>query len=134
MNFLLLFKSFILKITIIALIIKVFKKFSIFRIIWSFFNLILFSIFGISLIDIYEEAALWPSWYISLGFIFLIFSIVFVVEMQYLIKKYTTTIISMADNYPAGCINPLSATDKAGHPASFWLLEALQWRGWDQSA
>ena len=54
MNFLLLFKSFILKITIIALIIKVFKKFSIFRIIWSFFNLILFSIFGISLIDIYE--------------------------------------------------------------------------------
>src|SRR5579859_6118375 len=54
MNFLLLFKSFILKITLIALIIKVFKKFSIFRRILSFFNLILFSIFGISLIDIYE--------------------------------------------------------------------------------
>jgi hypothetical protein len=54
MSFLLLFKSFILKITLIALIIKVFKKFSIFRRIWSFFNLILFSIFGISMIDIYE--------------------------------------------------------------------------------
>jgi hypothetical protein len=54
MNFLLIFKSLILKITLIAIIIKVFKKFSIFRRIWSFFNLILFSIFGISLIDIYE--------------------------------------------------------------------------------
>jgi hypothetical protein len=54
MNFLLLFKSLILKFTMIAIVIKIFKKYSIFRRIWSFFNLILFSIFGITMIDIYE--------------------------------------------------------------------------------
>jgi hypothetical protein len=47
-------KSLLLKITLIAVIIKVFKKFSIFNRIWRFFNTILFSIFGISLIDFYE--------------------------------------------------------------------------------
>jgi hypothetical protein len=51
---LLLFKGFLLKITLIALIIKVFKKYSIFRKLWTFFSFILYSIFGISLIDIYE--------------------------------------------------------------------------------
>jgi hypothetical protein len=51
---LLLFKTFLLKITLIALVIKVFKKYSIFRKLWTFFSFILYSIFGISLIDIYE--------------------------------------------------------------------------------
>jgi hypothetical protein len=51
---LLLLKGFLLKITLIALVIKVFKKYSIFRKLWTFFSFILYSIFGISLIDIYE--------------------------------------------------------------------------------
>ena len=54
MTILLSIKSFLLKITLIAVIIKVFKKFSIFNRIWRIFNTILFSIFGISLIDFYE--------------------------------------------------------------------------------
>jgi hypothetical protein len=54
MNSLLLLKGFLLKITLIALVIKVFKKYSIFRKLWTFFSFILYSIFGISLIDIYE--------------------------------------------------------------------------------
>jgi hypothetical protein len=54
MTTLLLFKSFLLKITLIALIVKIFKKYSIFRKIFTVINTILFSIFGISMIDIYE--------------------------------------------------------------------------------
>lgn len=54
MTSLLLIKSFLLKITLIAVIIKIFKTYSILRRIWSLFSTILFSIFGISLIDIYE--------------------------------------------------------------------------------
>ena len=54
MTFLLAFKSFILKITLIALIIKIFKKYSIIRRLFTLINTILFSIFGISMIDIYE--------------------------------------------------------------------------------
>jgi hypothetical protein len=54
MSILLLLKSFILKFTLIALIIKIFKKYSIFRKIFTVINTILFSIFGISIIDIYE--------------------------------------------------------------------------------
>jgi hypothetical protein len=54
MNSLLLLKGFLLKITLIALIIKIFKKYSIFRKLWTFFSFTLYSIFGISLIDIYE--------------------------------------------------------------------------------
>jgi hypothetical protein len=54
MKFLLFFKTFLLKITLIAVIIKVFKKYSLFRRIGTIFNTILFSIFGISLIDFYE--------------------------------------------------------------------------------
>jgi hypothetical protein len=57
-EYLLLFKTFILKITLLAIIIKVFKKYSIFRRIWSIFSTILFSIFGISLIDFYEIEAI----------------------------------------------------------------------------
>jgi hypothetical protein len=53
-NFILLFKSFILKITLITLIIKLFKRFSILRRIWTIFNLILVAIFGLSLNDIFE--------------------------------------------------------------------------------
>lgn len=49
----LLFKSLILKLTLIALIIKWFKKFNIFRRIWVIFNTIVMTIFGISLLDVY---------------------------------------------------------------------------------
>ena len=52
------FKTLILKITLLALIIKVFKKYSIFRRLWSIISTILFSIFGISLIDFYELEAI----------------------------------------------------------------------------
>jgi hypothetical protein len=58
MTFLLAFKSFILKITLIALIIKIFKKYSIIRKLFTIINTILFSIFGISMIDIYEIESL----------------------------------------------------------------------------
>ena len=54
MTILLLIKSFILKITLIAFIIKIFRKYSIFRKIFAVINTILFSIFGISVIDFYE--------------------------------------------------------------------------------
>jgi hypothetical protein len=54
MTILLSLKSLLLKFTLIAVIVKIFKKFSIFNRIWRIFNTILFSIFGISLIDFYE--------------------------------------------------------------------------------
>jgi hypothetical protein len=47
-------KSLLLKITLIALIIKIFKRYSIFRKILTIFNTILFTIFGISFVDFYE--------------------------------------------------------------------------------
>jgi hypothetical protein len=47
-------KFFILKFTLIALLIKVFKKYSIFRRIFTIINTVLFAIFGFSMIDIYE--------------------------------------------------------------------------------
>jgi len=58
MTFLLVFKSFILKITLIAIIVKIFKKYSIIRRLFTIINTILFSIFGISMIDIYEIESL----------------------------------------------------------------------------
>jgi hypothetical protein len=58
MTFLLVFKSFILKFTLIALIVKIFKKYSIIRRLFTLINTILFSIFGISMIDIYEIESL----------------------------------------------------------------------------
>jgi hypothetical protein len=54
MSFLLLFKSLILKFTLIAIILKVFKKYSIFRKLWTIFNTILVAIFGISIVDIFQ--------------------------------------------------------------------------------
>jgi hypothetical protein len=54
MKFLLLFKSLLLKITFLTVIIKVFKKYSLFRRIGTLFNTILFTIFGISFIDVFE--------------------------------------------------------------------------------
>jgi hypothetical protein len=54
MTTLLLIKSFLLKITLIALIIKIFKIYSIFRKIFTILNTILFSIFGFTMIDIYQ--------------------------------------------------------------------------------
>jgi hypothetical protein len=58
LEYLFLFKTFLLKITLLTIIIKVFKKYSIFRRIWAIFNTILFTIFGISLIDFYEIEAI----------------------------------------------------------------------------
>ena len=54
MTIILSLKNLLLKITLIAIVIKIFKRFSILRRIWTIFNTILFSIFGISLIDFYE--------------------------------------------------------------------------------
>jgi len=54
MTSLLLMKNVLLKITLIAAIIKLFKKYSIFRRIWRILSSILFSIFGISLIDTFH--------------------------------------------------------------------------------
>lgn len=53
MKTLLYFKSLILKITLIAVLIKIFKKYSIIGRIWRVFNAIIMSIFGISFVDIY---------------------------------------------------------------------------------
>lgn len=47
------FKSIILKITFIAFLIKIFKKYSLIRRLWTFANYSLMSIFGISFVDIY---------------------------------------------------------------------------------
>jgi len=49
----LLFKSLILKITLIAFIIKWFKKYSLIRKLWMIINTTVMSLFGISLIDVY---------------------------------------------------------------------------------
>ena len=54
MTLIMLLKSLLLKITLIAFIIKIFRKYSIFRKIFAIINTILFSIFGFSLIDFYE--------------------------------------------------------------------------------
>jgi hypothetical protein len=54
LEYILLFKGFILKFTLLAIIFKFFKKYSIIRRIMTVVNTILFSIFGFSLIDIYE--------------------------------------------------------------------------------
>jgi hypothetical protein len=50
---LLLFNSLINKITLIALLIKTFRKYSMLRKVFMFLNMIIVSIFGISLMDIY---------------------------------------------------------------------------------
>jgi hypothetical protein len=52
-DFFYLIKQFLVKITLITLIIKIFKRFSILRRIWLITNTIVMSIFGISMIDIY---------------------------------------------------------------------------------
>lgn len=52
-DFFYLIKQFLVKITLITLIIKIFKRFSILRRIWLIANTIVMSIFGISLLDIY---------------------------------------------------------------------------------
>jgi hypothetical protein len=54
MTLLLTFKSILLKITLIVFILRIFKKYSIFRKIFTIINTILISIFGFSLIDFYE--------------------------------------------------------------------------------
>lgn len=45
------FKNILLKLTLISLLINIFKKYRIFRRIWTLLNTIIVSIFGISLID-----------------------------------------------------------------------------------
>lgn len=54
MTLLIMIKSFLLKITLIAFLFRIFKKYNIFRKIFAIINTILFSIFGFSLIDFYE--------------------------------------------------------------------------------
>jgi hypothetical protein len=49
----LLFKSFLLKITLITLIIRIFKRFNLLRRLWIIINTVVMSIFGISMMDIY---------------------------------------------------------------------------------
>ena len=53
LNYILLFKSFLIKITLIGLIIKLFKKYSLIRRIGLLINWIILSIFGLSITDIY---------------------------------------------------------------------------------
>lgn len=53
MNVLLILKSFLIKLTLISLIFKIFKRFKIIRRIWIIVNTIVMSIFGISMLDIY---------------------------------------------------------------------------------
>ena len=53
LNYILLFKSFLIKITLIGLLIKLFKKYSLIRRIGLLINWIILSIFGLSITDIY---------------------------------------------------------------------------------
>lgn len=53
LSYLFIIKSFIIKFTFLAMIIKFFKRFSILRRIWLILNTIVMSIFGISMLDIY---------------------------------------------------------------------------------
>ena len=53
LSYIILFKSFLLKITLIALLLKIFRKYSLLRKIWTIISSIVMSIFGISLYDIY---------------------------------------------------------------------------------
>ena len=52
-NNLVLIKNLLFKLTIISLLIKTFRKYSIFRRIWLILNTIVMSIFGISILDFY---------------------------------------------------------------------------------
>ena len=52
-NYILLFKSFIIKITLIGLLIKIFRKYSLLRKLWTILNWIILSLFGLSITDIY---------------------------------------------------------------------------------
>nr|YP_009487263.1 hypothetical protein [Russula foetens]AWB36165.1 hypothetical protein [Russula foetens] len=52
-NYLVLFKNTLYKLTILTLLIKTFKKYSIIRRIWLFINSIVMAIFGISVLDFY---------------------------------------------------------------------------------
>lgn len=45
------FKNILIKLTLISFIIKIFKKYSLFRRLWNILNTIVMGIFGISLID-----------------------------------------------------------------------------------
>lgn len=51
LNFLIRFKTILLKITLISFLIKLFKKYSLLRRIWSILNTVIVTIFGISLLD-----------------------------------------------------------------------------------
>ena len=51
LNLISLFKDILIKLTFISIIIKLIRKYSIFRRIWTIFNTIIVSIFGLSIID-----------------------------------------------------------------------------------
>lgn len=53
LDYIYIIKGFIVKITFLALIIKIFKQFKIIRRMWLIINTIVMSIFGISMMDLY---------------------------------------------------------------------------------
>lgn len=52
-DYIYLIKQFLVKITFLTIIVKIFKRFKILRRIWIILNTIVMSIFGISMLDIY---------------------------------------------------------------------------------
>lgn len=62
LTYLYLIKSFILKITFLTIIIRIFKRFSILRRIWLIINTVVMSIFGISMLDLYGLSFISEFW------------------------------------------------------------------------
>jgi len=48
------FRKILLKITLVAFLIRTLKKYSLFRRLWSIFNWLVMAIFGFSLMDLYD--------------------------------------------------------------------------------
>nr|AWB36250.1 hypothetical protein [Lactarius sp. (in: basidiomycete fungi)] len=99
---LLLFKSLLLKITLIALLIKTFRKYSMLRKCFMVLNMIVLSIFGISLMDIY-------------GLSFLA-GIIETIRSTYVYSWFAGLLASKEIETPSRLkqINPTSATNEKG--------------------
>jgi hypothetical protein len=64
LGFFYLIKNFLVKITLITLIVKIFKRFALIRRLWLILNTIVISIFGLSILDLYGFtfiSALWTE-------------------------------------------------------------------------
>lgn len=59
-EYILLFKTFVIKITLIGILIKLFRKYSLLRKIWTALNFLIMSLFGVSLVDLYGFEYLKP--------------------------------------------------------------------------